>query len=114
MAELRFRRAVIAFSVTLVTALLGPSIAAATITEFTLSHPDGAPAAITAGTDGALWFTELGNGLGAGNAKIGRITTGGSITEFPIPTSNAFGAGITRGPDGALWFTEGFVPKIGR
>ncbi len=64
--------------------------------------------AITAGPDGALWFTE------SSADKIGRITTGGSVTEFAIPTSGADPSGITAGPDGALWFTESSAGKIGR
>ena len=66
------------------------------------------PPGITAGPDGALWFTEL-----DGN-KIGRITTAGTITEFTIPTGGSNPIGITAGPDGALWFTEGNGNKIGR
>ncbi len=59
-----------------------------------------APHDITAGPDGALWFTEeVGN-------QIGRVTTGGFFTEFPIPTANSSPFGITVGPDHALWFTE--------
>src|SRR5258705_107180 len=34
---------------------------------------------ITAGPDGALWFTES-----AGNA-MGRITTAGVVTKYPLP-----------------------------
>jgi virginiamycin B lyase len=69
------------------------------------------PTSITAGPDGALWFTEyLGN-------KIGRITTTGVITEYPVQMVGSelsqLGA-ITAGPDGALWFTESFASKIGR
>jgi virginiamycin B lyase len=56
------------------------------------------PQGITAGPDGALWFTEI---YGTG---VGRITTAGVITEFP--TADTRPDGITTGPDGALWFTE--------
>jgi len=49
---------------------------------------------IVAGPDGALWFTDVGNGV------IGRITTSGSYTlqqsVSPGPSS-----GITVGPDSA-------------
>jgi virginiamycin B lyase len=55
---------------------------------------------ITAGPDGALWFTEtIAN-------KIGRITTTGELREFLLPAPNSLPSGITAGPDGALWFTE--------
>ncbi|HEY3187828.1 MAG TPA: hypothetical protein VGJ70_10160, partial [Solirubrobacteraceae bacterium] len=77
MAEARLPRAMVAFSIALLVALLAPSAATATITEFPVPAADSAPYAITAGPDGALWFTVLGNGVGGGNAKIGRITTGG-------------------------------------
>jgi streptogramin lyase len=60
---------------------------------------------ITAGRDGALWFTETDSG------KIGRITTSGVVTEFTIPPTTSVPAGVSAepgsiiaGPDGALWF----------
>src|SRR5438876_4943936 len=58
------------------------------------------PFGITAGPDGALWFTERSSN------RIGRITTTGVITEYTIPTANSGPQAITVGPDGALWFTE--------
>jgi virginiamycin B lyase len=71
------------------------------------------PIAITAGSDGALWFTEF-----SAN-KIGRITTAGMVTEYPVPTADSGPIGITSGPDGALWFAEsnlyaGLYPNMGR
>ena len=66
------------------------------------------PISITAGPDGALWFTE-----GRGDA-IGRITLGGDITEHPLPSSGAFAGDITSGPDGALYFSEADTGKVGR
>jgi virginiamycin B lyase len=77
-------------------------------TEFPIPTPSSDPFEITAGPDGALWFTE------AGANQIGRITTTGIFTEFPIPTKGQSLLGITAGPDGALWFTEGWANKIGR
>jgi virginiamycin B lyase len=112
MGPARSSRAMLALSFALASLLLAAPAATATITEFPL--PAGsAPGAITAGPDGALWFTES-PGPGVRNARIGRITTAGTVTEFPIPTANAFPSDITRGPDGALWFTEGSVRRIGR
>jgi virginiamycin B lyase len=58
---------------------------------------------MTAGPDGALWYTA--NGFNNEPGKIGRITTDGHNTVFTIPTL-ASTWGITSGPDGALWFTE--------
>ncbi len=78
---------------------------AGTVTEFPV--PGGEPSFITAGPDGALWFTE-------GTGNIGRITPSGSITEFPIPTASSMPVGITAGPDGNLWFAENSASKIGR
>ena len=57
------------------------------------------PEWITAGPDGALWFTN------ENNNSIGRITTGGVVTNYTDPSFN-FPDGITAGPDGALWFTN--------
>ncbi len=57
--------------------------------------------AITAGPDGALWFTEW------YALNIGRISTDGVITEYPIPSGGAHSlTSITAGPDGALWYTD--------
>ncbi len=101
----------------LLAGIVGPkaSAAAATITEFPLPTTMSAPGGITAGPDGALWFTE------SVGSKIGRITPGGVITEFPLPPPPAGGLKqpqtITAGPDGNLWFTEQIVfeasPTVG-
>jgi virginiamycin B lyase len=72
---------------------------AQTFTEFAITTGHGSLDGITAGPDGALWFTESGG-------FIGRITTAGVVTDFPIPTANSNPTGIAAGPDGALWFTE--------
>jgi len=72
------------------------------------TYPTDQAGRITAGPDGALWFTETVAG------KIGRITTSGVITEYAIPTANSYPYGITTGPDGAVWFTEVNAQKIGR
>jgi virginiamycin B lyase len=77
--------------------------------QFTLPTAKSNLQGITAGPDGALWFTE-----GNYNDKIGRITPQGKVTEFAIPTSGSFAAGITTGPDGAIWFTEDEGNQIGR
>src|SRR5216683_6853482 len=75
---------------------------AQTITEFTVPSPTSGPESITAGSDGAMWFTETKNG----NQKFGRITTAGVITEIPFGTgTQRHNYDITSGPDGALWLT---------
>ncbi len=62
---------------------------------------------ITAGPDGALWYTgSIGN-------NIGRVTTEGIFTEYPSQGSGAPEI-ITQGPDGALWFSEIGGTNIGR
>jgi virginiamycin B lyase len=65
------------------------------------------PSNITAGPDGALWFTN------PGNNTIGRITTWGSVNDYASPDIDHPWA-ITAGPDGAVWFTNFFGPSIGR
>ena len=72
------------------------------VTEYVLPTPGLSVDGITAGPDGALWFTEE----EPGTEMIGRITTSGSITQYPIPEVNPEPVAITAGPDGALWFTE--------
>lgn len=80
-------------------------------TQFTLPPASITVPEITAGADGALWFTFYNVNTGAGSS-IGRITTSGTFTAHPLPTANAEPQGITNGPDGALWFTES--GKVGR
>jgi virginiamycin B lyase len=81
-------------------------------TEFQIPTAGSQPVKITAGADGALWFTEsLSN-------KIGRIPTSATpsnpqITEFPL-SNGAYPNSLVLGPDGALWFTETLGDKIGR
>ncbi len=66
--------------------------------------------AITAGSDGALWFTD------GSETQIWRITTSGVISSYPLPPVsslyNGASGGITPGPDGALWFTYSYA--VGR
>jgi streptogramin lyase len=57
------------------------------------------PYSITAGPDGALWFTQNVNNT------IGRITTTGTITTYTA-TGISDPTGIAAGPDGAMWFTS--------
>ena len=69
------------------------------------------PTSITAGPDGALWFTNLGSKGNPGS--IGRITTSGKVTLY---TGRGIDGpvSITVGPDGALWFTNSIGDSIGR
>jgi hypothetical protein len=63
------------------------------------------PTGITAGSDGALWFTQLSTN------QIGRITTAGAVTEFTTPCGvisngsylNTLQGPIISGSDGNLW-----------
>ena len=61
---------------------------------------------ITAGPDGALWFTESTN-------KIGRIDTSGKVSEYGNISDDGAGD-ITQGSDGALWFLESNSNMVGR
>jgi virginiamycin B lyase len=86
--------------------VIGRSTTAGVITDYVVPTPGFAPrSGLTAGPDGALWFTDFN-----GN-KIGRITTAGVITEYPVPFSPG---SIATGPDGALWFTGYYANRIGR
>lgn len=79
-----------------------------TITEYRTPTSISSPEFITAGTDGAMWFTEY-----EGN-KIGRVTNSGNIFEYDIPTAGSEPEGIIAGPDGNLWFTEYGTAQIGK
>ncbi len=91
------------------------TISAALVQNFTsyaLPNASGANG-ITAGPDGAMWFTTLDQ---TGGNLIGRITTGGVITTTAaanaLTTTNlssfelATGGDITTGPDGELWVAQ--------
>jgi sugar lactone lactonase YvrE len=69
-----------------------------TYTNFVLpAASDPTVESITAGPDGALWFTQPAAGI------VGRITTDGAITQYQVGSAPY---AITAGPDGALWFTD--------
>ena len=76
-----------------------------TITEFFTPISSSEPYGITAGPDGALWFTD-------DEGYIGRMTTNGSATEAADYDGSQIS--IVTGPDGALWFTDTGNSKIGR
>lgn len=84
------------------------------ITEFAIPTANAGPLGITAGNDGAVWFTEN------TASKIARITVDGTITEFPTPTPGAgpYGIGSLLGQcgpgHGLVWFTENTANKVGR
>ena len=69
--------------------------------------PGAGPYAVTAGPDGALWFTLVHSG------QIGRLVPGGSPTVHQLDPE-AGPTIIVTGPDGALWFTEYRAHRIGR
>ncbi len=78
---------------------ISTSGAISTYTDSSITDPQD----ITAGPDGALWFTD--DALGSGQQdSIGRISTTGAVTSYPNG-SMAAPQDITTGPDGALWFT---------
>jgi streptogramin lyase len=80
---------------------------ASTAGSMTIYPGIDSPYGITAGPDGALWFTN-----NHGNS-IGRITTSGKVTTY-TGTGIDGPEGITAGPDGALWFTNFSNNSIGR
>jgi len=85
------------------------------ITEYLNPTAGDSPNGITAGPDGALWFTNSPLFITIGTTSdIDRITTSGTITKFIVPTANSLPAEIPTGPDGALWFTDAETNAIGR
>jgi streptogramin lyase len=97
----RLRGAVVLAGVPLLSLSLGPGVAGASVASASAAGSvrvyaglDG-PAGITAGPDGAMWFTNT------GNSSIGRITTTGTVTDHRGPDIS-IPEGITAGPDGAL------------
>lgn len=77
------------------------------MTEFAVPTSPSAPFGITAGPDGAMWFTDY------DASAIGRVSLDGKITKYDTPSASR-PAGIVTGPDHALWFTEFLSGNIGR
>jgi virginiamycin B lyase len=71
------------------------------------SNGCGYCSSISAGPDGAVWFTRSET-----TKQIGRIDTSGHMTLYSIPTSGAYS--ITWGHDGAMWFTDPIGKALGR
>ena len=70
------------------------------------------PVYITAGSDGALWFTLFATTPGE-NDRLGRVTTAGAVTEYAILTPKSRVAGIAAGPDGAVWYSLWLLDRSG-
>jgi streptogramin lyase len=100
-------------SLFLLAALPLTSSAQVSFAEFPVPTPSTAPAGITAGPDGAVWFAENGPGSAGG---IGRIDVNGVFTEYPLPEFLANGRPqqIVTGPDGLIYFTAMSGDYIGQ
>jgi virginiamycin B lyase len=74
------------------------------IVEFAVPELGGpsSPGSITAGPDGALWFS-----ITSAKLAIGRITTDGTITTFVLPSTVTAVDPVIAGPDGNIWFSDG-------
>ncbi|MCK9249115.1 MAG: hypothetical protein M0P31_09080 [Solirubrobacteraceae bacterium] len=127
------------FATTLIALVLGGLVGllgaapthAATTREHVTPSSGANPTGLTAGPDGAIWFTQPGSG------RIGRVTTDGTIVEHPanvpdtvidpppvtvgpqppptiIPAPPLTPDRIATGPDGALWYTiaEGGIARM--
>jgi len=81
----------------LFSSLFGLPLAAQQVAIAQYGSPIGNLAGITAGPDGAMWFT----GDGQPTESVGRIDRAGATTTYPATNANGLG-GITTGPDGAL------------
>jgi virginiamycin B lyase len=71
----------------------------------------GAPGALAAGPDHAIWF------VNSEADKVGRITDDRTVSEDPLPSGGRMHVhpdGIVAGPDGAMWFTETLAGRMGR
>jgi virginiamycin B lyase len=101
-------RSLIAGTVALAVAVMGPSaFAAAKVRHYDLEGDSNRPYSIVTGTDGNLWFTE------SDGDAIGRISPNGELERYGLPTPGSDPYGITVGPDGYLWFTERLSNRIG-
>jgi virginiamycin B lyase len=95
------------------TSQLGRMTPAGAFTIFQLPGSNQMTTDITAGPDGALWFTYPKSTPPLNGGQIGRITTSGATTFFTIPWVSDPEA-ITTGPDGNLWFADHVASALGR
>jgi streptogramin lyase len=105
-ATLRGRLVVLLLTATAVW-LLGAPESQADVKEFPAAS-GSAPVHITAGPDGALWFTMW------GPSSIGRATTAGQVRTFALGGTAVGPAGIASGPDGVLWIAEANTNAVAR
>lgn len=86
-----------------------PSVASAGVVEgasFYTLPPATHAYSMTAGPEGAVWFTGSHAGeSGEPNGVVGRVTQSGEVEVFELPPERRAGE-IVAGPDGNLWFTE--------
>jgi streptogramin lyase len=87
------------------------------VKEFELESLASYPTGIDVGSDGALWFAQM----GAGPNSLGRMTTDGEYSMFHIPVPEAAAEGdfgghlindIAAGPDGAVWATPDGIGNV--
>ncbi|MEO6835030.1 MAG: Virginiamycin B lyase [Candidatus Tumulicola sp.] len=76
--------------------------------EYPIPTASSQPAGVALGSDGNIWFTEL------GKSKIGQLNQQAKIAEAVTPTAKAGPNGIASGPNSRVWFTETNVAKIGQ
>ena len=72
------------------------------------------PTSIAAGTDGFMYFSEVGP-----PAKIGRVPTTATagnlgLVEYAVPSGPTIMYSIIAGPDGNMWFDETNPDKVGK
>src|SRR5947207_8042321 len=65
------------------------------------------PAALAAGDNGSVWFTDS-------SGSVGRATREGALTRINVPRAGNTPFGIARVSDGAIWFTENGANRLGR
>lgn len=90
-----------------------PSNPASSLGNVTLtSEPQyGWPRALSAGSDGGLWYFDI------ERTSIARVSTDGSVSWFQLRYPSGEGSEAIAGPDGNIWFdgrTADLVPRLGR
>jgi virginiamycin B lyase len=91
--------------------LLAPG--SGTIVETTLPRAASGPAAIAAGPNGVLWFTETASKIGTNDSFGSMDVSSYQITEHSLSTGGNSAAGILVEADGSVWIAE-TSPSQGR
>ena len=78
------------------------------LNTFSPADPNDSPLNIAVASDGAIWFTTVGNFASDTNqtytADVGRMSVAGNFSVTQIPIANTVAVSVSAASDGSVWF----------